>query len=172
MKHKQQHLPTSLLARQLPESLNLSPCVDRSHMVVDLENLCGGSEAVARHASSVYRALENTVSLDRTQVVVAVGVNAWGKSPNLGFQFPGARFLVGRGIDGADFRLLEDLIHEPQAGRSARVVIASGDGRFADAAQLLREAGVYLIGVSRVGCMSRRLRDAVHEVRHLPLHLA
>jgi len=150
-------------------SLGRGTQVDRLHMVVDLENLCGGSELVARGAEAAYRAISNVVRLDKAQIVVAVGVNAWRQSPQLGFMWPGARFLVGRGVDGADIRLIEDLVEEPQALRSARVVIASGDGRFEDAALHLRAHGVYTIAVARSGCLSRRLGDAVDEIRYLPM---
>lgn len=143
--------------------------VDRTHMVVDLENVCGGSDAVASRSLHAYNALSTLVPLDRAQVVVAVGIHAWMTSPQLGFQWPNARFLVGRGVDGADLRLMEDLIDEPQARRSSHVAIVSGDGRFADAANYLRGAGVEVLVISHPHNLSRRLRDAASRVQYLPL---
>ena len=142
--------------------------IDRSHIAVDLENLCGGSDAVPELASKMYRDLSKVVSFDRVQVVVAVGINAWMKTPELGFLWPNARYLVGRGIDGADIRLVEDLIDEPQALRSARVVIASGDGRFAKCAEILSEQGIEVIVVARHESLSRRLSAAASSVIYLP----
>jgi uncharacterized LabA/DUF88 family protein len=142
--------------------------VDRSHIVVDLENLCGGSDSVPKLASKMYRDLSKIVSFERMQVVVAVGINAWLKTPELGFLWPNARYLVGRGIDGADIRLVEDLVEEPQALRSARVVIASGDGRFANCAEILTEQGVEVMVVARHESLSRRLSAAASSVIFLP----
>lgn len=149
--------------------LTPSGLVDRTHIVIDLENLCGGSDSVSARSASAYRAVSQVVPFDRSQVVVAVGVNAWSQSPMLGFEWPNARFLVGRGINGADLRLVEDLIEEPQAQRSARVVIASGDGLFADAAVRLRSQGVTVRVVAMAHSLSHRLRDAASEVVYLPL---
>ena len=142
--------------------------VDRTHIVIDLENLCGGSDSVCARSAGAYRAVSQVVPFDRSQVVVAVGVNAWSQSPMLGFQWPNARFLVGRGVDGADKRLVEDLIDEPQAQRSARVVIVSGDGLFADPAARLRDHGVSVCVVAPAHSLSRRLREAASEVLYLP----
>jgi uncharacterized LabA/DUF88 family protein len=75
---------------------------------------------------------------------------------------------VGRGIDGADIRLVEDLLDEPQAKRSSHVVIASGDGRFATAARELRESGVHVTVVAPVMKLSRRLRENADELLYFP----
>jgi hypothetical protein len=157
------------LAFSGPQPTLIQPRIDRSHVVVDLENLCGGSDAVARQSAVVRRSLSYLVDTARTQVVVAVGINAWVNAPLLGFEWSGARLLVGRGIDGADKRLIEDLVDEPQAARSARVVIASGDGRFAAAAEHLKARGAHLVVVSRPDSLSRRLRKAANEVHFLPI---
>lgn len=122
---------------------------------------------MARQAATVRSVLSPMVDVPHTQVVLAVGINAWRKSPMLGFLWPNARLLVGRGVDGADRRLVEDLIDEPQAARSARVVIASGDGRFADPARVLRDRGVHVVAVAYQNSLSRRLRESVSEVRFL-----
>jgi hypothetical protein len=150
-----------------PPKSSLTARVDRSHVVVDLENLCGGSEAVDKRASAVRQALSPVIEGPNTQIVVAVGINAWRKAPMLSFLWPNARFLVGRGVDGADLRLVEDLIDEPQAVRSSRVVIASGDGRFAEPARALRDSGVHVVAVSYPKSLSRRLRASVNEVQFL-----
>jgi hypothetical protein len=143
--------------------------IDRSHVVVDLENLCGSSNNVPRLSPMAYAGLNSLIRLDRAQVVVAVGIQAWTQCPELGFQWPNSRLLVGRGVDGADLRLVEDLLDEPQAKRSSRVVIASGDGRFADPALELREAGVHVTVVAHSSKLSGRLRRAANEVLNFPV---
>ena len=142
--------------------------VQRLHVVVDLENLCGSSDHVPALYSKAYQSLNTLVTLDGAQVVVAVGISAWNKCPNLGFAWPNSRLLVGRGIDGADIRLVEDLLDEPQARRSSHVVIASGDGRFATAARELRESGVHVTVVAPAMKLSRRLRENADELLYFP----
>lgn len=142
--------------------------VNRSHVVVDLENLCGSANNVRKYSSKAYAGLGSVVSLDGAQIVVAVGIQAWTTCPELGFQWPNSRLLVGRGIDGADLRLVEDLIDEPQAKRSSRVVIASGDGRFAIPARELRSLGVHVTVVAHSFNLSARLRRAADQVLYMP----
>lgn len=142
--------------------------VQRSHVVVDLENLCGSSDHVPSLYSKAYQSLNSLVSLNGAQVVVAVGISAWNKCPNLGFAWPNSRLLVGRGIDGADRRLVEDLLDEPQAKRSSHVVIASGDGRFATPARELRENGVHVTVVAHAMSLSHRLRENADQVLYFP----
>jgi hypothetical protein len=142
--------------------------VKRSHVVVDLENLCGSSHNVSRFCTQAYNNLSTVISLDGAQVVVAVGISAWNKCPNLGFVWPNSRLLVGRGIDGADLRLVEDLLDEPQAKRSSHVVIASGDGRFAEPARELRGSGVHVTVVANPMTLSSRLRDSADQVLYFP----
>jgi hypothetical protein len=142
--------------------------VQRSHVVVDLENLCGSSDQVPTLYSKAYQSLSSLVSLDDAQVVVAVGISAWTKCPNLGFAWPNSRLLVGRGVDGADLRLVEDLLDEPQAKRSSHVIIASGDGRFATPARELRESGVHVTVVAHAMSLSHRLRENADQVLYFP----
>lgn len=144
-----------------------SGLVDRVHLVVDLENLCGGSEGVPRHVSDAHSALSSAVPLQGAQVVLSVGVRAYRRTPQLPFVWNGARLLLGRGIDGADLRLLEDLLEEPQARRSSTVIIASGDGCFAPAATALRSRGVHTVALAREGTLSSRLRKAVNTYQYI-----
>ena len=126
--------------------------VQRLHVVVDLENLCGSSDHVPALYSKAYQSLNTLITLDGAQVVVAVGISAWNKCPNLGFAWPNSRLLVGRGIDGADIRLVEDLL----------------DGRFATAARELRESGVHVTVVAPAMKLSRRLRENADELLYFP----
>ena len=169
-------MKTHLLERE-PDTRNsgdtrtgtVSGLVDRTHVVVDLENICGNAKLVPQRAAKAFEVVSNVVSFDRAQLVVAVGISAWLKTPDLAFQWPKARILVGYGVDGADLRLVEDLLDEPQASRSARVVIVSGDGRFVDPAIELAAQGVEVTVVAQAHKLSRRLAEAATHVRHLPL---
>lgn len=167
MKQEEFPRPHSGIKDQQPFGINGGQ-IDRAHVVVDLENVCGGSEAVASRSLRAYGAVSSIIPVQPAQVVVAVGIHAWTTSPQLGFQWPNARFLVGRGVDGADMRLMEDLLEEPQARRSSNVTIVSGDGRFASAARELRSYGVDVLVAAHAHNLSRRLRDAASRVVYLP----
>lgn len=76
-------------------------------------------------------------------------------------------WVVQDGPDGGELALLDALAAEP-LWRIGRVVIASGDHLFADAATDLAQRGIRVVAVCRPGTLSRRLRLAVHEVAFLP----
>lgn len=78
-----------------------------------------------------------------------------------GCWWPGARYLVRSGPDGADLALLDLVGHERIAERFAQVTIASGDGIFALAAASLVLAGCQVSVVSRRAGLSRQLALAV-----------
>src|SRR4051794_36113970 len=77
----------------------------RRLVLVDVENVVGGecsTEARARWAQR--RLLDEIGDLPADLVVVAVDASGL---PHVGWQWPTARRLIGRGRDGADRALLE-----------------------------------------------------------------
>jgi hypothetical protein len=134
----------------------------RQVVLVDLENLCGGSDNVRLSAERVQaELLEALPAHDCRQVVVAYGEHVRRTCPDLPFAWSGARVLFGRGVDGADQRLLE-VLAEP--ARSSHVVLCSGDGIFTDAIARLQEAGSEVTVLARPGSIARRLQLAVQRV--------
>jgi hypothetical protein len=141
-----------------------SSLVMRTVVLLDLENLCGGSQHVPERAVSVTnRVLSLTTSQQPRQIVAAYGIAAHRAVPDLAFALRGARILIGRGIDGADLRLIEVLDEDPSIARSSHVVLGSGDGIFADKVSALGRSGTHVTVVGRQGAISRRLRLAAHE---------
>lgn len=84
-----------------------------------------------------------------------------------GLAWPGARLLLGTGIDGADLVLLDASLPAAVAAAYDRVVFGSGDGIFAARAAELRRAGVVVAVVSRSESLAIDLRDNAAVVRRL-----
>jgi hypothetical protein len=95
-------------------------------------------------------------------VVIATG---WAAAPSAWFGWSGGRRLVRPGVDGADMALLDVIADESLSLRYERVVLASGDGVFAEACAHLQAEGCKLTVVTRSGALSLRLRLAVRDVR-------
>src|SRR5262245_48594128 len=107
--------------------------------LIDVENLAGTGApdpAQARHLRARYLLLVGLGTLD--QVVIASSHLALKKT---GGWWPGARYLVRSGPDGADLELLDLIGRERIAERFSCVTIASGDGLFAPAAAALASTG-------------------------------
>lgn len=133
--------------------------------LVDIENLCGGTTFSSAEVKAVERSYRRTMLIgSRDQVVLAS--SRWA-APAAWFGWPNTRRLVRSGPDGADLALLEVIDTENVGQRFERVVIASGDHIFAQAAAMLQAAGVHVVVVSRVESLSLELRFAVRDVRRL-----
>jgi len=142
--------------------------IDRTLVVVDLENLCGGSDLIGcchRAASAVLRDL---VGEGPVTYVIATGPSAREDTPTLPFDWPGARWLTGHGVDGADEELVDVIFSEPIAIHSQRVVVVSGDHRFAPALHFLACEGVETTVISRQSALSRASRLAAKQVVTIP----
>ena len=74
-----------------------------------------------------------------------------------------ARSVPGYGKDGADLALLE-VLQEDVARRFDAVVVASGDGVFADLVMELTGRGVHVTVVAHECALSAQLRLAASEV--------
>ena len=145
---------TRHLAAQRPASRRL--------VVVDIENAVGGADASAddvRHALAVIHDMVGhgegdvwVVGCGPTLLTTAMGV------------LPRS-VLLGRGIDGADNRLLEHLSPERVVGSFSSVVLVSGDGRaFTQPVTVLRRAGVPTDLIVGKGGLGGMLRGAARQV--------
>lgn len=139
----------------------------RTLHLIDIENLAGGSEATAAEvveALGSYRSALDVRSGDH--VVIGSGRALLFDA---GAAWPGARLLLGRGVNGADRALLEAA--SPVATVAAlydRVVIGSGDWIFAELVIDLRRSGLAVAVVSRADALAGILRDSACLVRRLP----
>ena len=136
----------------------------RRLVLIDVENVVGGpcsTEACARWAR---RRLEDELGPFGEQWAdqVWVGVDAGGLR-NVAWEWRNGRPLEGYGADGADRALLE-LLTDDVPRRFERVLIASGDGIFADAGAALAGRGVHLTVVAHECGLNRRLRASATEV--------
>lgn len=131
--------------------------------LIDIENLCGGSCQVIKFHSQVKEVVASFGKSDSFLTVVAAGPNAIQSCPQLLWDWESDRFLIGRGVDGADNRLL-DVISEPQLRRVGEVQIWSGDHCFANVSKSLVRRGVRVHVFSRPTSLAESLRAAATRV--------
>ena len=151
--------------RQRRSCARPSIATGRAHHLIDIENLFGEhhtavfepwfgelyAEVVALGCSDLC-----SVAADRSHLLEVAEV------------FPGAQRLVGVGPDGADIALL-DAIDWPTLHRGCDTLdIASGDGRFVDAAYRARALELRVVVVSRATSLSRVLASYADEVIEFP----
>ena len=134
--------------------------------LIDIENLCGGSCQVRKFHSQVKELVDSFGKSDSFLTVVAAGPNAIQSCPELLWDWESDRFLIGKGVDGADNRLL-DVIAEPQLRRVGEVQIWSGDHCFADVSQSLVRRGVRVQVFSRPTSLAASLGAAATRVTFL-----
>lgn len=138
----------------------------RDLVLVDMENLCGGTRFTATQAAAVRAAVTALASLSPiAHVVVGASCAAALLEASLGWS--GARLVWRPGHDGADLALAAVAFTEDVVGRFDRVVICSGDGMFTLVARYLQRHGMPVTVVSRRDALSGQLRRAVADVRTL-----
>lgn len=133
----------------------------RLHLV-DVENLIGCPRPTLAEATTCREDYDECAAV-RLNDLVVVACNH-GAALAVGFGWRGARLLLRSGQDGADLALLDVIAHEDVEDRFAAVVVASGDGRFADAVARLSILGIEVTVVSNGRALSRRLRLAAKHV--------
>lgn len=134
----------------------------RRLVLVDIENIAGGSLKTPGAASWSRRVVEKALAVAPDEHVI-VGVSSISGLFHAKNAWPQARVIPRFGRDGADLALLDVLYDEGVAVRFDRVSIVSGDGIFADIAARLGQNGVAVTAASWRRCMSPRLRLAVTE---------
>ena len=148
--------------------LNNGKFLDRTTMLVDVENGCGCADLVPCRQSKLQDHLLGLVGPGQVQVVYATGPRARGLSPTLLWDWGRHRYLCGYGVNGADLALINFANNDPAIFRSARVVIVSGDGIFAPLATALVAQGTHVTVVARRGTLSAALRLVAHKIEYLP----
>lgn len=137
----------------------------RRLVLVDIENVVGGAVMAVEQATCARKYVEVAADVCADEQVVIgtshVGVMATG----LGWE--GSRLVVRSGENGADLALLEVLTEERIEQRFDEVILASGDGIFADAVAALGAAGVRVTVVTRREACSKRLHMAAGRTIYL-----
>lgn len=162
----------SITSIRRPDRPTRSHFNGRAVHLIDAENLLGGPNApgdAIRHLWQVYRYGIPTTVNDQF---------FWASSQRLArnsvgvLPLQGLRVLIRDGKDGADDALLDmvDLAH--LANRFDRLVIASGDGKFANIAIAARAAGLHVHLVTGVSDCSRRLSRMASTRARLRLDIA
>jgi hypothetical protein len=137
----------------------------RTLHLIDIENLAGSPVPGRIDVLLVrYRYHKRVGFSANDQAIVGCNHLAF---RHVGFSWPGVRHLVRSGENGADLELLDVIRHEHVAERFSHVVIASGDGIFAQEAAGLAAKGCHLTVASRRGALSKRLRLMAHRVIYL-----
>lgn len=124
----------------------------RRLVLIDIENVVGGSDAcvedVAAAMVAIHRIVRPTV---HDVLVVACGPRLLGAAMTA----IGPSVRLGRGVDGADARLIEAMDPDAVRTRYSSVVLVSGDSAaFAEPVRRLAAAGVptdVVTGAGRVG---------------------
>lgn len=133
--------------------------------LIDIENLLGGSWFNADQVAQ-FRAfyLSHNNVADDAQIILATSSEQGAIEAGLGWA--GARTLFRLGHDGADLALLEVLEEENLHARFTKIVIASGDGIFATAAEQLYAEGLQVEVFARALSVSGEFTHA-SEIVHL-----
>ena len=130
---------------------------DRALHLIDLENLCGAGSTTAEDAARVLAAYVDAVKIgpaDSIHIGVAHHM-ATAVMPVL-CVFPG-RLHVRSGRDGAETALLDSIDLAHISTRFSRLVIASADRTFTEAADEARRLGMAVWQVTGRGGLSREL---------------
>lgn len=137
----------------------------RTLHLIDIENLAGAGLPAEWQVAGLRRAYAHQVGLGPMDQVI-IGCNHKALSA-AGHGWPGARYLIRSGPDGADTELLAVLASEHIAARFTNVAIASGDHAFTHAAATLAAGGCHVTIISRSQALARTLRLAAQHLIYL-----
>ena len=139
---------------------------NQTHVLVDIENLCGSGQFTQAEACAARTMVESAVPLPY-DARVTVGTSSDEACLEAWLAWRGPQHVRRHGQDGADLALAEVALNENLIDRCSHVVICSGDGLFAILAQYLRAHGVRVTVVCRPGSLSRALASHADEVLNL-----
>ncbi len=140
-------------------------CLNRTLHLVDVENLLGGTSFDFLDVIDLENRYRQLVAVaERDHVVLASSHRA---AEATWFGWSSTRRLLRSGPSGADRALVDVIEQEDPAHRFDTVVLASGDGIFAEPAARLQALGCRVLVVARPGSVSRRLAFAVRDIAYL-----
>ena len=135
----------------------------RTAFIVDIDNLCGSGLAPKHMVEGAVGAIHNRYHPSGNDLVycAATALAAY----HCKAVWPSCTVRVGRGQDGSDLQLLKDADPKWLAERFSRVVIASGDGIFAELATDLVGMGVRVEVAVGNGGVSSKLKSLAPIIR-------
>lgn len=140
----------------------------RVKIYVDLENACGGSHAICAHQETIKQMVLGLRDQYAAQVTYSVGPMALQSYPTLMWDWSFARFIPGRGLDGADLALIGAIENEPFQENIDSLILVSGDHIFANQIKQLKEFGISTTVISLQGALSNQLRKVATSIQYLP----
>lgn len=139
----------------------------RSLVLADVENLVGSPSPMSVDIREVFLRVQELCSLQPNDLVIAGGSGADALF-SIADSLPGARIVFQTGTDGADLALLETVDSQAYCEQFDRLVIASGDHIFAEAAARIAGYGLQVEVCARMGSLAKTLRMAAHKSYELP----
>jgi hypothetical protein len=136
--------------------------------LIDLDNLVGGPSNEDLVEASLAELLEAASYEPGDHVVIAAEATL-AKTAFFGIPVP-ARKLVGRGPDGADTALISYLSPVHIEARYSRLVVASGDGGFADLVGRVQRIRSMVEVYGRPRAIARSLKRAARYCELTDLH--
>ena len=131
----------------------------RKKIYVDLENGSGGSSAVCANQEFIRQLVLRLREQYSAQVTFSVGPTALSSCPNLIWDWSFARFIPGRGLDGADLALLGAIQNEPFHETTDSLILISGD---------LELMGIPTTVISHRHALSNQLKKVASNIQYLP----
>lgn len=145
--------------------MNTITTTARELHLLDIENLLGGSRFTAADVAQFRDFyLEHNHVADDAHIVIATSSAQGVVEAGLGWQR--ARTIFRCGHDGADLALLEVINTEHVVERFTKIVIASGDGIFADAVDRMFQQGLDVTVFAPALAVSAQFSHAA-EIVHL-----
>lgn len=129
----------------------------RTLVLVDIENIVGRPHVAPGETRYLARLVRNILLPHPSHTIVA---SSRFNAPNVVFDWPNARFVLGRGPNAADHLLISIIENEQVASRYDQVIIGSGDGTFAESVAQLAARGVQVTALVGRGRLSTKLRLA------------
>jgi len=142
------------------------PGPDRALVLVDAENIASMALPSELRCATDRAELRRAIGVRENDHVIVASSHLAAKA--VWWAWPAARRIVKSGPDGADLALLRAVDAEDICARFTRIVIASGDGIFADLAIELTDMGTEVIVVARRGSISIRLAESASRTVVLP----
>lgn len=148
----------------MPRNIFVPP--ERRLYLVDIENLAATGRPSGQDVVEARRDLEARRGIEMNDQVV-IGCNP-ANAVTVAQNWPGARYVIRGGENGADLALLDVIANESVPLRFSQVTIASGDAIFADAITYLSTAGCHVSVVARNWLCSHLLWRGSEQVTLLP----
>ena len=133
----------------------------RRLILIDIENFNGGPIQSSAQAKWCKKMLTVWLGLKEGEIVVIASDKGGILDVNAGWKGP--RLLAGIGSDGADHRLIDEIMHM-NPGQFDEIALVSGDGIFAEPVAHAAELGVPTKVYSHGFQLSTQLRLAAAEV--------